>query len=69
MSKSRILYKRDNRICILTKVLNVIPGVAEMLFTPLSFSIWIAAMADPPVANIGSTTNTSRLAQSAGSLQ
>ena len=26
MSKSRILYKRDNRICILTKVLNVIPG-------------------------------------------
>ena len=31
-----------------------------MCFTPLSLSIWIAAVADPPVASIGSTTKTSR---------
>ena len=41
----------------------------RMCFTPLSFSIWIAATLDPPVASMGSTTNTSRSSQSAGSLQ
>ena len=44
-------------------------AIVPILRAGLSFNICIAATEDPPVASIGSTTKTSRSAQSAGSLQ
>ena len=46
-----------------------VKGIKRIFFKPRAFSIEIAAAALPPVASIGSTTNTSLFAQSAGSLQ
>ena len=63
------LYKRGISTILATPSGAAMIHIKWMFLQPLSFSIRIAATEEPPVANMGSTTNTSLCAQSAGSLQ